>query len=229
VNERTVSGLPRIFLKKRANLELKLDIRCSACRRAAPNASECAEQALSERQPALLQSSDRPRAGLYGAQKWPLTAQLVEKTAQGWSMYLFCLFGWSSGPSRVDTGRVRSFACFFQRPFTRNGHIFCLWGSLWRLFGSNTGENCTERSCSMYEKVMGWFWWSVVAIVALRFGCTCVLSCIPSGQMRRVFWHIKVSRRGQERVTSSQMVTTARSCVCGRAWLRLERDCATMS
>ena len=27
----------------------------------------------------------------------------------------------------------------------------------------------------MYEKVMGWFWWSVVAIVALRFGCTCVL------------------------------------------------------
>ena len=35
------------------------------------NASECAEQVLSERQPALLQSSDRPRAGLYGAQKWP--------------------------------------------------------------------------------------------------------------------------------------------------------------
>jgi len=27
----------------------------------------------------------------------------------------------------------------------------------------------------MYEKVMGWFWWSVVAIVALHFGCTCVL------------------------------------------------------
>ena len=24
---------------------------------------------------------------------------------------------------------------FFRRPFTRKGHIFCLWGSLWRLFG----------------------------------------------------------------------------------------------
>jgi len=58
------------------------------------NASECAEQALSERQPALLRSSDRPRVGLYGAQKWPLRAQLVEKTAQGWSMYLsVCLVG----------------------------------------------------------------------------------------------------------------------------------------
>ena len=57
------------------------------------SASECAEQALSERQPALLQSSDRPRAGLYGAQKWPLTAQLVENKAQGWSMYAF-LFVW---------------------------------------------------------------------------------------------------------------------------------------
>ena len=64
---------------------------------------------------------------------------------------------------------------FFQRPFTRNGHIFCLWGSLWRLFGSNTGGIFIERPCFMYEKVMGWFWWSVVAIVALRFGCTCVL------------------------------------------------------
>jgi len=27
----------------------------------------------------------------------------------------------------------------------------------------------------MYEKVVRWFWWGVVAIVALRFGCTCVL------------------------------------------------------
>ena len=118
---------------------------------------------------------------------------------------------------------------FFNALSHEKATFFCLRGSLWRLFGSNTGENCTERSCSMYEKVMGWFWWSVVAIVALRFGCTCVLSCIPSGQMRRVFWHIKVSRRGQERVTSSQMVTTARPCICGRAWLRLERDCAMMS
>ena len=32
-----------------------------------------------DRQPALLQSSDRPRVGLYDSQKWPLTAQLVEK------------------------------------------------------------------------------------------------------------------------------------------------------
>ena len=31
----------------------------------------------------------------------------------------------------------------------------------------------------MYEMVMGWFWWSVVAIVALRFGYTCVLQ-LPS-------------------------------------------------
>jgi len=31
----------------------------------------------------------------------------------------------------------------------------------------------------MYENVMGWFWWSVVAIVALRFRCTCVLQ-LPS-------------------------------------------------
>ena len=34
------------------------------------------------------------------------------------------------------------------------GHIICLWGSLWRLFGLNTGEIRTERSCFMYEKVM---------------------------------------------------------------------------
>ena len=56
---------------------------------------------------------------------------------------------------------------------------FLSLGSFWRLFGSNTGENCTGRSCFMHEKVMGWFWWSVVAIVALRFGCTCVLQ-LPS-------------------------------------------------
>ena len=86
--------------------------------------------------------------------KWPLMAQLVEKMAQGWFMYLFCSFGWSSGPSLVDTGRVRSFACFLKRPFARKGHIFCLWRSLWRLFGLNTGEIRTERSCFMYEKVM---------------------------------------------------------------------------
>jgi len=59
------------------------------------------------------------------------------------------------------------------------GNIFCRWGSLWHLFGSNTEDICTERSCFMYEKVMGWCWWSVVAIVALRFGCTCVLQ-LPS-------------------------------------------------
>jgi len=46
-------------------------------------------------------------------------------------------------------------------------------GSLWHLFGSNNEETCTERSCLMYEKVIGWFWWSVVAIVALHFGFTC--------------------------------------------------------
>jgi len=35
------------------------------------------EKALSERQPALLQSSDRPCVGLYGTQKWPLTAPVL--------------------------------------------------------------------------------------------------------------------------------------------------------
>jgi len=176
------------------------------------DASECAEQALSEGQPALLQSSDRPRVGLYGAQKWPLTAQLVEIAAQGWSMHAFCSFGWSRGPSRVDTGRVRSFACFFDALSHEKGHIFCPWGSLWRLFGSNTGENCTERSCFMYEKVMRWFWWSVVAIVALRFGCTCVLQ-LPSvwSKEASVLAHQGV-QEGSRSVTSSQMVTTARSC-----------------
>jgi len=44
-----------------------------------------------------------------------------------------------------------------------------------------------------------------------------------------VFCHIKVSRRGQERATSSQMGTTARSRARERAWLRLEWDCAMMS
>jgi len=38
---------------------------------------------------------------------------------------------------------------FFRRPFTRKGHIFCLWGSLWRLFCSNTGET---RSGGGYQK-----------------------------------------------------------------------------
>ena len=93
------------------------------------DASECTEQALSEREPALLQSSDWPRVGLYGAQKWPLTAQLVVKTAQGWSMYPFCSFGWSSGPSCVDTGRVRSFARFFSTPFHTKRATFFDFGA----------------------------------------------------------------------------------------------------
>jgi hypothetical protein len=49
------------------------------------------------------------------------------------------------------------------------GHIFGLWGSLWRVFGSNTEEIFAERSCFMYEKVLGWFWWSGVAVVTDRF------------------------------------------------------------
>ena len=81
------------------------------------DASERAEHALSERQPALLQSSDRPRVGLYGAQKWPLTAQLVEKTAQGWSVY--------------DRSRV-----FFDALSHGKGHIFA--------FGARCGA-CSAR------------------------------------------------------------------------------------
>ena len=68
-----------------------------------------------------------PRVGLYDAQKWPLTAQLVEKTAQGWSMYAFCSLGWSSGPSRVDTGRVRLFACS-SAPFNTKRATFLSLG-----------------------------------------------------------------------------------------------------
>jgi len=92
------------------------------------------------------------------------------------------------------------------------GNIFCRWGSLWHLFGSNTEDICTERSCFMYEKVMGWCWWSVVAIVALRFGCTCVLQ-LPSvwSKEASVLAHQGV-QEGSRSVTSSQMVTTARSC-----------------
>ena len=56
-------------------------------------------------------------------------------------------------------------------------------------------------------------------------GARAFCSCLPCSQRRQVLWHIKVSRRGQERLESSQMVTTARSCACGRAWKRLERDC----
>jgi len=172
-------------------------------------------------------TSTRPSSKQRSAPRRPLWCSKVtfngsfrRKTAQGWSMYAFCSFGWPSGPSRVDTGRVRSFACFFNALSHEKGLIFCLWGSLWRLFGSNTGEICTERSCFMYEMVMGWFWWSV--------GTRAFCSCLPYGQRRRVFCHIKVSRRGQERVASSQMGTTARPCACGRTWLRLERGCAMM-
>ena len=56
--------------------------------------------------------------------KLALNGPTREKTARGWPMYTVCSIGWSSGPSRVDTGRVRSFACFFRRPITRNGPHF---------------------------------------------------------------------------------------------------------
>ena len=68
---------------------------------------------------------------------------------------------------------------FFDALSHKKGHIFGLRGSLWRVFGSNTEKKCTERSCFMYEKVLRWFWWSVVPIVALHFGRTCVLQ-LPS-------------------------------------------------
>ena len=68
---------------------------------------------------------------------------------------------------------------FFDALSHKKGHILGLRGSLWRVFGSNTEKKCTERSCFMYEKVLRWFWWSVVPIVALHFGRTCVLH-LPS-------------------------------------------------
>jgi len=164
-------------------------------------------------------------------------------------------------------GRVVHLVCtvvrmFFRRSFTRKGPNFCRWGSLWRLFGSSTGEICTDRPCFMYGKVVGWFsrpplsggigsrqqkqrlraprrrsrppsrgGFGGVWLPSLHFasGARAFCSCLPCGQRRRVFW--RVSRRGQERATSShmvKMVTTARSCACRRAWLRLEWDCAMM-
>jgi len=119
---------------------------------------------------------------------------------------------------------------FFDALSHEKGHIFCLWGSLWHLFGSNTGENCTKHSCFMFEKVMGWFWWSVVAIVAFRFGFTCVLQ-LPSSVRSKEASVLAYQgvQGGQVRVTSFQLVTTAGSCACGRAWLRYERDCVMMS
>jgi len=110
------------------------------------DASQCAEQALSERQPTLLQGSDRPRFGLYGAQKWPLTVQLVEKMAQGWSMYALCSFGWSSGPSRVDTGHVRSFASFFDALSHGKATFF--------VFGARCGA-CSARILGKLDQEVG--------------------------------------------------------------------------
>ena len=51
------------------------------------------------------------------------------KTARDWPMYTFSSFGWSSGPSRVDTGRVRSFACFFSTPFHTKRATFLVSGA----------------------------------------------------------------------------------------------------
>ena len=118
---------------------------------------------------------------------------------------------------------------FFKTPFhTKRATFSVFGGSLWRVFGSNTEENCTERSRFMYKKVLGWFGGVWLQLLHFVLGARAFCSCLPCGQRRRVFWHIKVSRRGQERVTSSQMVTAVRSCARGRAWLRLERDCAVM-
>ena len=72
-------------------------------------------------------------------------------------MYTFCSFGGRvarlvSILAVYDRSRV-----FFDALSHEMGHIFCLWGSLWRVFGSNTEEIFAERSCFMYEKVLGWF------------------------------------------------------------------------
>ena len=68
---------------------------------------------------------------------------------------------------------------FFGALSHEKGHIFGLWGSLWRVFGSNTEEIFAGRSRFIYGKVLGWFWWSGVAVVTVRFECTCLLQ-LPS-------------------------------------------------
>ena len=73
---------------------------------------------------------------------------------------------------------------FFDALSHEKGHIFGLWGSLWRVFGTNTEKNVSERSCFMYEKVLGWFCWGVVVIVALHLGRTCVLQ-LPSVWLKK--------------------------------------------
>jgi len=80
----------------------------------------------------------------------------------------------------------------------------------------------------MYEKGLGWFWWSAVAIVALLLLKPCAFSCLTCGRWRCVFRHAEVSSRGKERETSSQKVTLARPYAFKWAWGRFKRSFAMM-
>ena len=58
------------------------------------DASQWAEHAVRACQPALIQSSNWPHVGLYGAQKWSLTAQLVKKMSVMRLVLLSIAFVW---------------------------------------------------------------------------------------------------------------------------------------
>ena len=85
--------------------------------------------------------------------KLALNGPTREKTARGWPMYTVCSIGWSSGPSRVDTGRVRSFACFFSTPFHTKRATFLVLGArcgacsarILRKFALNVHALCMKR------------------------------------------------------------------------------------
>ena len=114
---------------------------------------------------------------------------------------------------------------FFFAPFHTKRATFSVCGAhcgacsarILRIFSLNVHALCMRRC------------WGGFGGVGLRcYRSFLVHVRFAAGQRRRVFWHIKVPRRGQGRVTSSQMVTAARSCAYRRAWLRLERGCAMM-
>jgi len=118
---------------------------------------------------------------------------------------------------------------FFFAPFHTKRATFSVCGAhcgacsarILRKFSLNVHALCMRRC-------WGGFGGVGLPLLQIVFSARAFCSCLPCGQRRRVFWHIKVPRRGQGRVTSSQMVTAARSCAYRRAWLRLERGCAMM-
>ena len=116
---------------------------------------------------------------------------------------------------------------FFSTPYHTKWAIFLVFGArcgacsarILRKFSLNVHALCMRRC-------WGGFGGVGLPLLQIVFSARAFCSCLPCGQRRRVFWHIKVPRRGQGRVTSSQTVTAARSCAYRRAWLRLERGCA---